>query len=188
MMDRLRARADAILVGAGTVRVDGFPLIVRDKKINKIRNSKNRPSHPVNVILSRTLHIPLRRPIFQHKEVERIIFTTRAAKKERRRHFAECCEVIVLPKRNFLTRVLDILSERGMSTILVEGGGELNYAFFREALVDELYLTVTPRIIGGGNAPTPVDGCGFVKAEHVRLELVSSRRIGQEVFLHYRVK
>ncbi len=188
MMDRLRSRADAIIVGAGTVTVDGFPLIIRDRAIKRKHSSAGRCPHPLNVILSRTLNMPVHRPIFQYENIQRIIFTTRAANEARRRRFEKYCEIIVLPRRNYLRHVLEVLSERGTKRILVEGGGELNYAFFKEALVDELYLTVTPRVIGGRGAPTPVDGIGFLKDKHVSLDLVSSRRIGHEVFLHYRVK
>ena len=57
-----------------------------------------------------------------------------------------------------------------------------------ENLVDEVYITITPRILGGREAPTPADGAGFLKDKQLRLELVSSRRHGDEVFLKYRVK
>lgn len=188
LMDRLRSRADAVIIGAGTVSVDGFPLVVRNAAIRKERNKKKRSPHPANVILSRTLDIPARRPIFLHENIDRILFTTREATRERRKRFEKCCEVIVLPARNYLHGVLNDLHARGMERILLEGGGALNFAFFKEALVDELYLTVTPRIIGGGGAPTVADGAGFRKDTQVNLELVSAKRIGQEVFLHYRVR
>jgi 2,5-diamino-6-(ribosylamino)-4(3H)-pyrimidinone 5'-phosphate reductase len=188
MMDRLRSRVDAVIIGAGTLTVDGFPLIVRNSEIRKILSKKRPLPHPVNVILSRKLDIPVRRPIFWYENIQRIIFTTRAAKKERCKRFEKYCEVVVLPTRNYLKRAMEILFERGMKKVLVEGGGELNYTFFKEKLVDELYLTVTPRIIGGSGAPTLVDGIGFLKDNHVSLELVSSRRLYQEVFLRYRVR
>jgi 2,5-diamino-6-(ribosylamino)-4(3H)-pyrimidinone 5'-phosphate reductase len=188
MMDRLRSRVDAIIIGAGTLTVDGFPLIVRNKEIREMRVKKGLPPHPVNIILSRTLKMPIRRPIFSNKELNRIIYTTRTAQREQRKRFEKRSQVIVLPSRNYLRGVMSNLSASGMKNVLVEGGGELNYAFFKEAFVDELYLTVTPRIIGGGNAPTLVDGIGFLKENHVALELISSKRVDQEVYLRYRVR
>jgi riboflavin biosynthesis pyrimidine reductase len=116
------------------------------------------------------------------------VITTRRASPRRVARFGRLAEVVVLPRRQ--VRAADIvrtLEERGQCRILVEGGGELNFAFFKENLVDELYVTVTPRIIGGADAPTPVDGAGFLRAALKTLELVSSRRRGDEVFLRYRV-
>ncbi|MBP2681208.1 MAG: bifunctional deaminase-reductase-like protein [Candidatus Krumholzibacteriota bacterium] len=66
-------------------------------------------------------------------------------------------------------------------------GGTLNYSFFEAGLVDEIYITVTPRILGGAKAPTPVDGRGFLKNTQVRLRLATLRRRGDEIFLKYTV-
>jgi riboflavin biosynthesis pyrimidine reductase len=83
--------------------------------------------------------------------------------------------------------VLRELAARGMREVLVEGGGELHFAFAREHLVDDIYVTITPRLIGG-DAPSLLDGRGFLKKNHLELALVSQRRVGDELFLHYRVK
>jgi 5-amino-6-(5-phosphoribosylamino)uracil reductase len=62
----------------------------------------------------------------------------------------------------------------------------VHFAFVKAGLVDEWYVTVTPRLIGGVGAPSFLDGEGFLARDHPRLELVSQRRVGDEVFLHYR--
>jgi riboflavin biosynthesis pyrimidine reductase len=72
--------------------------------------------------------------------------------------------------------------------LLCEGGGELNGALFRAGLVDELHLTVCPKIFGGRAAPTIADASGvsrLVNATH--LELKSMKRVGDELFLVYDV-
>jgi riboflavin biosynthesis pyrimidine reductase len=72
---------------------------------------------------------------------------------------------------------------------LCEGGGELNAALFRADLVDELHLTVCPRVFGGAAAPTIAGGLGArTLAEAARLELRSAKRAGAEMFLVYRVR
>ncbi len=72
--------------------------------------------------------------------------------------------------------------------LLCEGGGELNAALFRAGLVDELHLTIAPKIIGGRHAPTIADGIGFTQLTQAsRLELRSLKRAGEEVFLVYDV-
>jgi 5-amino-6-(5-phosphoribosylamino)uracil reductase len=96
--------------------------------------------------------------------------------------------VIVLPGKTLSpARVVDELRARGLQKLLLEGGGETHFAFVKAGLVDEWYVTVTPRLIGGVGAPSLLDGRGFLKRDHVRLELVSQRRAGDEVYLHYRL-
>ena len=71
--------------------------------------------------------------------------------------------------------------------LLCEGGGELDDALFRAGVVDEIHLTICPRIFGGRNAPTIADGAGLgALARACQFELKSFRRTGDEVFLIYR--
>jgi riboflavin-specific deaminase-like protein len=187
LMDVLRARSDAVIVGAGTVRHDGFPVLVRDPDLRR-RRSRKRPTHPVNVILSRALDMPVARGIFEHPDTEKLVITTRLAPAARVKRFGRLAEVVVLPRRTLPAAVvLQKLHERGFRKVLVEGGGELHFAFARDGCVDEIYVTVTPHLIGGP-APSLLDGPGFLWKDHPLLELVSSRRAGDEVFLRYRVK
>jgi 2,5-diamino-6-(ribosylamino)-4(3H)-pyrimidinone 5'-phosphate reductase len=188
LMDVLRSRMDAVIVGAGTVRHDGFPVLVRDRGVRSKRVSRGLPPHPVNVVLSRALDMPLKRPIFMRDDTARIIFTTPAAPEVRVRRFQKIAEVIVLRTKSISpAAVLGELTARGMKKVLLEGGGELHFAFVKAGVVDELYVTVTPRLIGG-DAPSLLDGRGFLKNEHVELVLLSTRRIGDELFLRYRLK
>jgi len=67
--------------------------------------------------------------------------------------------------------------------LLCEGGGELNDALFRAGLVDELHLTLCPRVIGGRLAPTIADGLGFAHLlDAFQLRLASTKRVGGELF------
>jgi 2,5-diamino-6-hydroxy-4-(5-phosphoribosylamino)pyrimidine 1'-reductase len=188
LMDVLRSRADAVIVGAGTVRHDGYPVLVRDRAVRRRRTARGLPPHPVNVVLSRRLDVPLTRSIFTRGDTRRIVYTTPAAPEGRVKRFARVAEVVVLRGKSISpTTVLHDLHRRGMKRVLLEGGGELHFAFAKERVVDEVYVTLTPRLIGG-DAPSLLDGKGFLKADHVKLKLVSSRRIGDELFLRYRVK
>jgi riboflavin biosynthesis pyrimidine reductase len=73
--------------------------------------------------------------------------------------------------------------------LLFEGGGELNDALFRAGLVDELHLTVCPKIFGGRDAPTIADGAGRAfLSNSTGFALKSCRRIGNELFLVYRAE
>ncbi|HTD68295.1 MAG TPA: dihydrofolate reductase family protein, partial [Candidatus Limnocylindria bacterium] len=78
--------------------------------------------------------------------------------------------------------------EWNVRRLLCEGGGELNGALFRADLVDEVYLTLCPKIFGSREAPTMADGIGVGSlGEAIPLKLKSSQRIGDELFLIYSV-
>ena len=76
----------------------------------------------------------------------------------------------------------------GIKHLAVLGGGELVAAMLAVDLIDEIWLTVCPLLLGGTNAPTPVAGTGFPENLAPRLELLSAQTEGQEVFLHYRLQ
>jgi riboflavin biosynthesis pyrimidine reductase len=84
--------------------------------------------------------------------------------------------------------LLQRLGERGADRVLVEGGGETNAAFVAAGLVDEVYVTIAPALLGGSGAPTPVDGDGFGLGEKRRLHLLSVNRVDDELFCHYVVE
>jgi riboflavin-specific deaminase-like protein len=83
-------------------------------------------------------------------------------------------------------RLLDWLGrERGCRVVLCEGGGILNAAFFAARAVDELHVTLVPRILGGADAPTLVEGYGFEPGAIPDARLLSCERVGDELFLVY---
>jgi 2,5-diamino-6-(ribosylamino)-4(3H)-pyrimidinone 5'-phosphate reductase len=188
MMDVLRAKADAVVVGAHTLEFDGWAMRIRYRDIQRKRIKKGRAPNPLNVVLSTDLSLPAKREFFTHPDTEKLIITTRSATPARLRRFERLAEIIVLPRKRIRPGdALAVLWDRGVKRVLVEGGATLNFSFFQAELVDEVFITVTPRILGGSTAPTVVDGKGFLSGAHPRLELVSSRRRGNEVFLRYRV-
>jgi 5-amino-6-(5-phosphoribosylamino)uracil reductase len=75
----------------------------------------------------------------------------------------------------------------GVEHIAVLGGGEIVAALLAVDLIDELHLTVCPLLIGGKNAPSPVEGAGFLQGQAPQLELLSVKQVEGELFLHYRV-
>ena len=79
--------------------------------------------------------------------------------------------------------------EWAVKRLLCEGGGELNFELIRLGLVDELHLTLCPRVIGGRDAPTIADGKGFVSlAKTANLKMTRQRRIGDELFTTWCVR
>ncbi|MFY9616255.1 MAG: dihydrofolate reductase family protein, partial [Candidatus Dormiibacterota bacterium] len=77
-----------------------------------------------------------------------------------------------------------MLAEEQIASILVEGGGDLAWGMVEGGIVDQIYAFVAPRILGGTDAPTPVDGAGFRRlADALQLDFVSTRRIGADILL-----
>jgi len=188
LMDVLRERADAVLIGAGTVRHDGHPMLLRYPDLVAKRKRRGESAHPVNVVLSGDLDLPVQR-FFAGDATRRIIFTTRRATAARIRKFQRVAEVVVLPgKHPSAPRVVEELHKRGLKRLILEGGGEVHFPFAKAGLVDEWYITITPRLIGGRNSPSFLDGEGFVKKNHIQLKLVSLRRVKDELFLRYKKK
>jgi 2,5-diamino-6-(ribosylamino)-4(3H)-pyrimidinone 5'-phosphate reductase len=81
---------------------------------------------------------------------------------------------------------MDILSDGGIGSIMIEGGGEVIASAFRAGLVDELYTYIAPEIVGGRDAPTVVDGPGF-SDEFVELDRVSIQPIDDGVLVQWSV-
>ncbi|MBD2309218.1 RibD family protein [Chroococcidiopsis sp. FACHB-1243] len=86
------------------------------------------------------------------------------------------------------TFALEQLFSLGIKRLAVLGGGELVAAMLAVDLIDEMWLTVCPLLLGGTNAPSPVAGMGFPENLAPRLELLSAQVEAQEVFLHYRLQ
>jgi riboflavin-specific deaminase-like protein len=115
-----------------------------------------------------------------------ILTTARASKAKLRRLRAWADDVKIFGRSEIdFSAALGWLRDKWkVKRLLCEGGGELNDALFRAGLVNELHLTVCPKIFGGRNAPTIADGLGFSRlADAARFQLKSSRRIGEEIFL-----
>ena len=85
-----------------------------------------------------------------------------------------------------IKKLLAALRKQGIKKILVEGGGEINWSFVKENLVDEAMITITPYLVGGVTSTTLVDGDGFSTiAKSTKLKLKSTRRMNNEIILHY---
>ena len=78
------------------------------------------------------------------------------------------------------------LETLGIKHLAILGGGKLVASVLAAGLIDELWLTVCPLILGGVDAPTPVEGKGFLADFAPKLELLAVKQVGGEVFLHYR--
>ena len=195
LMEDLRSRADAILIGAGTLDADDPPLILRIPEYQLQRQKLGkRTVNPINIVVSANLDFPIEdSDFFNCPATERLVFTTTAAPRSSRIKLSKYAHIIELAptiSRDVNLRVMvQVMYKLKIRSLLLEGGGNLNFAMLNHGLVDEIYLTLCPYVIGGMMSPTSVDGSGFSKELVKRLQLESSRVGSQgELFLKYKVK
>jgi 2,5-diamino-6-(ribosylamino)-4(3H)-pyrimidinone 5'-phosphate reductase len=188
-MDRLRAEADAVLVGAGTLRADDPRLEVRDPEMKAHRRALGKPDGLIHILVTSSAKLDPGSNFFSEgSRAERIVATVEDAPADRLARLNTVAEVWTAGVgRVDLRELLGRLKARGIERLLVEGGGELNWGFVRDDLLDELYVTIAPSILGGRDAPTLCEGDGFTMAARRRLRLVSADVIEGEIFCRYAV-
>ncbi len=175
-MHNLRKNVDAILVGKNTVNIDNPLLTVRYVK------GKN----PIRVILdSKGSLSPKSKVINTAKKTPTILVVSENAPRNVERFIVKGVEIIRCGKKKInIKRLLKILGEKGVKRIVVEGGGITNWYFFKEKLVDEIVITVTPYILGGSNAISLVEGVGFGNVSN-SFKLKKIEKLRNEIVLHY---
>ncbi|HVL98080.1 MAG TPA: dihydrofolate reductase family protein [Egibacteraceae bacterium] len=148
----LRALADAILVGAGTVRVEGYGPHRLSARLRERRVADGRPRAAPIVVVSRSLDIDFTTPMFTEAEVATVVLTCSAAPADRRRAAERAGRVVVAGDDAVdpVHGVAALREELGLASLLCEGGPVLNDSLFDAGLVDELCLTLSPRLIGRG--------------------------------------
>ncbi len=186
----LRATADAVMAGARTVDSAKINLGPGAAKYRRRRLRRGLAEYNLRLIVSRSGTVNPDAEIFRRRFSPILILTTRRAGKlklDALRGLADAVKICGTREINFRRALRWLREEWGVRRLLCEGGGELNDALFRAGLVDELHLTLCPKILGGREAPTIADGLGVSKLAHAaRLELKSLRRVGDELFLVFR--
>lgn len=182
------AAADAVLFGAGTLRAYGTTIRVCEPQLIQQRYQQLLPPQPVQIVVSGSGNIDRQLYFFRQSVPRYLLTTTRGAKPwQNSSEFEQIivCETSTKSKINW-ANALGKISAMGLKRLAVLGGGEIVAAMLAADLIDELWLTVCPLLLGGNNAPTPVDGEGFTELIAPRLELLSAKVVAAEVFLHYR--
>jgi 2,5-diamino-6-(ribosylamino)-4(3H)-pyrimidinone 5'-phosphate reductase len=186
-VDRLRASADAVMLGVGTVLADDPHLTLDEEDRRVQRLQAGRPGNPARVVADSRARTPSDARILDD-EASTYLLVSDAAPPDRRSQLAAAgAEVITAgDDRVDLPAALAALEDRGVDRLMVEGGGELLFSLFDAGLVDELSLYVGSLLIGGRDAPTLVDGEGFVES-FPSLRLREVDRIDDGVVLAYDV-
>ena len=172
---KLRSECDAIIVGIGTIIEDNPSLTVRN----------NSGAKPIRVILDTHCRIPPNSNVLQGNSK-----TIVAVGENPDQTNLENAEILRCGKEKInLTKLLELLSKRGVKKILVEGGETVMWSFLKEELFDEYNIFLSSMIIGGTETPTIAGGKGFLGEKSLlSLKLDSVKQIGNGILVKYRKK
>jgi len=150
VFDILRRLADAVLVAAGTVRIEGYTAMRLDAEQVAWRREHGLPDHPVFVIATRSLDLDPASPIFTQAPVRPIVATIAAAPRDEAEALEDVAELVECGELEFDPHVLRAaLAERGILDVLSEGGPTFLGSVVAADALDELCLTLAPRLIAG---------------------------------------
>ncbi|MDT8860098.1 bifunctional diaminohydroxyphosphoribosylaminopyrimidine deaminase/5-amino-6-(5-phosphoribosylamino)uracil reductase RibD [Alkalihalobacillus sp. MEB130] len=177
---RYRHEHDAILVGVGTVLADNPSLTTR-----LATGGKN----PIRVVLDRTLRTPLDATLVQDQEAPTWILTTEHASKDKQEKLEQSGVHVIRMPDDSIETVLSILGTKGVLSLFVEGGAEINGSFVKARAVNQIITYLAPKIFGGKAAPTAVAGAGIEDVEEaIELEVKEVTTIGTDIKIVSRLK
>jgi len=187
-MSEIRSLADAIMVGRRTLEVDQMPMGLPFQSLRARRVAEGRPAFPLRVVVTRSGRLSPDSRMLQEEGGERILFTTEAMAPSMREALSTKAQVHCAEKMD-LPHILEILHDHyGVKTVVCEGGATLFRSLLEVDCVDEIYVTLHPRIFGGGKAPTLTGIPDGFLGKSVALKLENMEVIEEECFLHYTVK
>ena len=154
----LRSLADVILVGAGTARAEGYGPARIEPDVQERRRARGQDPVPSIAVVTRSCHLDWTSPFFTDAVARPIVVTTTDADEAARARAAQHAHVITAGRGDVdLAGALDALAGRGLRHVLGEGGPGLNAELAAAGLMDELCLTLSPRVVGG-NGPRLLAG------------------------------
>jgi len=178
-LHKLRTKVDAIIIGKNT--------LMRDDPLLTVRYTKGK--NPIRIILDSKGDISTKSKILQtSNKVPTIIAVSKKITKSNLQKLNKFPVEVIITGEKFVNikSLLKKLSEKKIRTILVEGGGTVNWEFIKQNLFDELIITLSPFIIGGNNSISFVQGSGFDNiSKFPNLQLKSVKRLKNHLVLNY---
>jgi riboflavin-specific deaminase-like protein len=184
-MQCLRQEADVILMGASTLRSYKSPCLIAPGFLVSGRRQ------PANAILTQNPKtFSPTWPFFKSKLLNRVILSPQKPPRSLVQKIGAGTDWVPLkPSRlpgALAKQTVRYLEKMGFRSLLIEGGGETMFEFAAANLIDEFHVTLTPKILGGRDATTLVEGLGFTQKNLLNLKLVQHSIVGDEIFLVYR--
>ena len=186
LFHHLRTQADAVMMGAGTLRAERYGRLVRDPALREKREREGLAPDPLAVVVSGRLALTAEIPLLQAAEQRVVVLTAGTEEVEgcaadvRYLRAADGGQLELAP---LLRRLRE---EEGVRSILCEGGPTLNASLLHEGLVDELFLSIAPKLAGGSHPLSAVAGAPL--PEPAELDLVSALHGASSLFLRYRIR
>lgn len=175
-VDKLRAEADAVMVGGRTLLDEDPKLTVKSEVLRAERVARGLSPNPIKVGIVTKADVKLESVFLNAGPARIVIFTTdQTSNIQMEALQTRGVEVFVhQSKRVDLEKALRTLKELGVNRLMVEGGGTLNFELLRLGLVDELSVYIAPMIFGGESAPTAAAGSGVARGAAIPLKLVET--------------
>lgn len=177
-VQKMRKQYMGIMVGINTVLEDNPMLNCRiEENVN-----------PIRIICDSNLKIPFESNIVNTaNKIQTIVVCTNEADTDKQKYLEECGVEVVRQKRKgrvVLSDLMKILGEKGIDSILLEGGGTLNAQALKENIVNKICCFIAPKIVGGANAKSPIEGKGVEKMmEAYNLRNLEIQKIGNDIML-----
>jgi riboflavin biosynthesis pyrimidine reductase len=182
LLTELRAVAEAVLVGTGTIRTEGYGRLVRNAERIARRSAAAMAETPTAVLISRSFDIPWGAPLFEAADQPVLVYTGADAEPP---DVAAPLEVVRLPDPTPAAALADVRA-RGLRALLCEGGPTLSRALLAAGVVDELFLTLSPLLAGNADAPRIVEGDDLPAPARLHLEWVLHH--DDELYLRYTIR
>lgn len=176
-MDLIRSQADALILGKNS--------LLNDDPVIKLRYVDGKD--PLPVILLRKGIIPKAKKVFSHTIVRPLVICLRENESIVKEELAAHADILVLEGDDIEpTKVIEILKQKNLNRVLLEGGPTLNYAFQKAGLIDVINLTIVPFLIGKRSLPSIVDGEEeFLSFDSEKWKLTQCEKVDDEIFLKY---
>ncbi|MEU7759162.1 MULTISPECIES: RibD family protein [Micromonospora] len=184
-VDATRAGCDAILVGAATVRRDDPRLLVRSEHRRAERVTRGLPPSPVKVTVTGSGDLDPRARFFTAGDGLKLVYCPSGVVDKAREQVGAVSTVVDAGDPATAEAVVADLAGRGVTRLMVEGGGSMHRQFLTAGLADELHLVVAPFFVGDGRAPRFVGDGRFPWHPGRRARVVEVRQIGDVVLTRY---
>jgi 5-amino-6-(5-phosphoribosylamino)uracil reductase len=184
-VDEVRAHSDAILVGARTVRLDNPRLLVRSEERRSRRQAEGQSPSPWKVTVTTSGDLDPGSAFFTAGGTEKLVYCPQSEFRRIRNRLGELATVVGLGNEPTVADLVSELDDRGVRTLLVEGGGTVFTQFLASDLVDELQLAIAPFFVGDRRAPRLIGDGDFPWTPERHALLAESRQIGDMVLLRY---